>query len=58
MIVDGAAAWIGTANWEGDYFLKSRNVAVVVNSGDVAPRLGRIFEDGWGSSYAKSLRGL
>jgi phosphatidylserine/phosphatidylglycerophosphate/cardiolipin synthase-like enzyme len=58
MVVDGRSAWVGTSNWEGDYFLKSRNVAVVANDGDLAPRLGRIFEDGWGSNYAKTLRGV
>ena len=24
MVVDGARAWVGTSNWEGDYFTQSR----------------------------------
>jgi phosphatidylserine/phosphatidylglycerophosphate/cardiolipin synthase-like enzyme len=55
LVVDGRSAWIGTSNWEGDYFLKSRNVALVSEGGALAPRLGRVFEDGWSSAYAAPL---
>jgi phosphatidylserine/phosphatidylglycerophosphate/cardiolipin synthase-like enzyme len=55
MVVDDRVAWIGTSNWEGDYFLKSRNVAVVAEGGDLAPRLRRVFDDGWSSAYATPL---
>jgi phosphatidylserine/phosphatidylglycerophosphate/cardiolipin synthase-like enzyme len=54
-VVDGRTAWVGTSNWEGDYFLKSRNVAIVSEGGALAPRLARVFEDGWSSSYATAL---
>ena len=37
LVVDGAAAWLGTSNWERDYFTHSRNVGVVVT--DTAERL-------------------
>jgi phosphatidylserine/phosphatidylglycerophosphate/cardiolipin synthase-like enzyme len=57
MVVDHRAAWVGTSNWEGDYFLKSRNVAIVAEDGSLAPRLGRIFIDDWDSSYAKPIPG-
>ena len=49
MVVDGAHAWIGTSNWERDYFFTSRNVSVFTD----APRLERFFDDAWGSEYAK-----
>ena len=39
MVVDGARAWVGTSNWEGDYFTKTRNVGIVVE----------------GEAFAKSL---
>jgi phosphatidylserine/phosphatidylglycerophosphate/cardiolipin synthase-like enzyme len=56
MLVDGGdKAWIGTSNWEGDYFLKTRNVAVVTEGGALGKRLDRIFEDGWTSTYAAPL---
>jgi phosphatidylserine/phosphatidylglycerophosphate/cardiolipin synthase-like enzyme len=62
MVVDGARptshAWIGTSNWEGDYFTKSRNVAVVVDGGKLPARLDAIFEDGWSGAYGKPLASL
>jgi hypothetical protein len=48
----GALAWVGTSNWEGDYFTRSRNVGLVVEGAPFAGRLDRIFGDGWGSPYA------
>lgn len=51
----GAVAWVGTSNWEGDYFTKSRNVGVMIEGGKAPARLEGIFEDGWTSSYAKAL---
>ena len=60
MVVDGASganahAWVGTSNWEGDYFTKSRNVGVIVAGGKLPARLDAIFEDGWSGAYAKPL---
>ncbi len=55
LVVDGRTAWIGTSNWEGDYFLKTRNVAIVSEGGALAPRLGRVFEEDWSSAYATGL---
>ena len=54
----GSAAWVGTSNWEGDYFTKSRNVGVIVEGGALAPRLDGIFDDGWSSAYARPLSAL
>lgn len=51
----GAVAWIGTSNWEGDYFTKSRNVGVVLEGGKAPARLEGIFEDGWTSPYSRAL---
>ena len=55
MVVDGARAWVGTSNWEGDYFTKSRNVGVIVEGGKLPARLDGIFSDGWGGTYGKVL---
>jgi phosphatidylserine/phosphatidylglycerophosphate/cardiolipin synthase-like enzyme len=55
MVVDGARAWVGTSNWEGDYFTKSRNVGVIVEGGKLPGRLDGIFGDGWGGVYGKPL---
>ncbi|MDC3980059.1 phospholipase D-like domain-containing protein [Polyangium jinanense] len=55
MVVDGKRAWIGTSNWEGDYFTVSRNVGLFIDGKTIAERLGRIFEDGFGSTYTEAL---
>lgn len=56
MLIDGGRfAWVGTSNWEGDYFLKTRNVAVVTEGGALGKRLDGIFEDGWTSTYTAPL---
>jgi phosphatidylserine/phosphatidylglycerophosphate/cardiolipin synthase-like enzyme len=60
MIVDAgvpaaAHAWVGTSNWEGDYFTKSRNVGVIASGGALPARLGGVFDDGWSGAYAKTL---
>lgn len=58
LVVDGrtpgaSAAWVGTSNWEGDYFERTRNVGVVVRQGAVPARLARFFEENWSSRYAR-----
>ncbi|MFO1010952.1 MAG: phospholipase D-like domain-containing protein [Planctomycetota bacterium] len=55
LVVDGAKAWVGTSNWERDYFYESRNVGLIVEGGPFAARLERFFADGWGSSYAVAV---
>lgn len=52
MVVDGHRAWIGTGNWEGDYFTASRNAGLIVEGPKVGERLDRYFADAWGSPYA------
>ena len=56
MVFDGSAqAWIGSSNWEGDYFTKTRNVGVIASGGKLPARLDAIFEDGWSGAYGKPL---
>jgi len=52
MVVDGRAAWIGTSNWERDYFHESRNVGITVENEKIAGILHRFFTSGWESAYA------
>jgi phosphatidylserine/phosphatidylglycerophosphate/cardiolipin synthase-like enzyme len=55
LVVDGASAWIGTSNWERDYFERSRNVGLVIRGGSLPAQLNRFFEDNWRSPYAERL---
>jgi phosphatidylserine/phosphatidylglycerophosphate/cardiolipin synthase-like enzyme len=54
-LFDDARSWVGTSNWEGDYFLRSRNVSVFVEGTPFARTLRGVFEDGWASAYARPL---
>jgi phosphatidylserine/phosphatidylglycerophosphate/cardiolipin synthase-like enzyme len=55
MVVDGEAAWLGTSNWDRDYFFTSRNVGVIVEGAPFAGQLERYFADTWNSPYAFEL---
>ncbi|HYO73775.1 MAG TPA: phospholipase D-like domain-containing protein [Archangium sp.] len=55
MVVDGERAWLGTSNWERDYFTQSRNVGVIVEGEAFAARLERFFGDTWASPYAAEV---
>ncbi len=55
LAVDAERCWIGTSNWENDYFFRSRNVGVIIESAPFAERLARFFEDDWRSSYAVAV---
>jgi phosphatidylserine/phosphatidylglycerophosphate/cardiolipin synthase-like enzyme len=51
---ENARAWVGTSNWEGDYFFQSRNVSLFFEHGSVPSDLSRAFSDAWSSPYARS----
>jgi phosphatidylserine/phosphatidylglycerophosphate/cardiolipin synthase-like enzyme len=55
MVVDGESAWVGTSNWERDYFTQTRNVGLIVEGEAFARRLDRFFQDNWSSPYAAEV---
>jgi phosphatidylserine/phosphatidylglycerophosphate/cardiolipin synthase-like enzyme len=55
LVVDGATLWVGTSNWEEDYFEASRNVEVILRQPDLARQGGEIFAKLWNSPYAQAL---
>ncbi|HEY1955787.1 MAG TPA: phospholipase D-like domain-containing protein [Polyangiaceae bacterium] len=55
-VFDDSRAWLGTGNWEGDYFLASRNLSLFFDHDDTARELGRVFDDEWQSVYARPPR--
>jgi phosphatidylserine/phosphatidylglycerophosphate/cardiolipin synthase-like enzyme len=54
-LFDEGRAWVGTNNWEGDYFFQSRNVGLFFEHGRVPSDLARAFSDVWSSPYARRL---
>ena len=55
LAVDGRAAWVGTSNWERDYFFDSRNVGLIVEGGALPARLEAFFLDTWRSPYTRPV---
>lgn len=56
LVADGRRAWIGTSNWERDYFHESRNVGIALESARIGEVLARFFESTWESEYAYPVR--
>jgi phosphatidylserine/phosphatidylglycerophosphate/cardiolipin synthase-like enzyme len=46
LVVDGVRGWLGTSNWEREYFYASRNVGVLIHDSRVASQLERFFDSG------------
>ena len=55
LVVDGNSGWMGTSNWDGDYFYHSRNVGLVGRGGGFAAALTDIFSRMWNSRYSANL---
>lgn len=53
VVIDGERFWLGTSNWERDYFYESRNVGVVIEDAALAAQLDAFFAGNWGSRYAE-----
>lgn len=53
LVVDDDVAWVGTSNWGGDYFLRSRNLGLMVRSPSLAAQLRGVFDRLAASSLAE-----
>ncbi len=56
MVVDGEVSWIGTSNWERNYFHEARNAGLVVEGKSIGKMLHDVFYKGWSSKYAFQVR--
>jgi phosphatidylserine/phosphatidylglycerophosphate/cardiolipin synthase-like enzyme len=55
MSIDGKLAWVGTSNWAGGYFDKSRNLEIVLRNEKMAQRIAALHEQAWSSPYAQAI---
>ncbi len=55
MTVDGRRGWIGSSNWDGDYFHHSRNVGLLAEGPTLPRALELVFEQVWSSEYAEPV---
>jgi len=53
LVVDGKISWLGTSNWERDYFYASRNVGLVIAGESIGRQLDHFFRSGWESEYTE-----
>jgi len=51
-VVDGARGWVGTGNFEPEYFERARNVGLLIDGGQIPGQLEAFFNGNWTSSYA------
>jgi phosphatidylserine/phosphatidylglycerophosphate/cardiolipin synthase-like enzyme len=55
LVVDGAAAWVGTSNWQKDYFFSSRNAGLILFGDAIGSALDAYFERNWRSPYSETV---
>jgi phosphatidylserine/phosphatidylglycerophosphate/cardiolipin synthase-like enzyme len=55
LVVDGARVWVGTSNWEPDYFFASRNLAVILADPRLAGQAHQVFETSWAAPGARPV---
>lgn len=55
LLVDDGIAWIGTSNWEHDYFYASRNVGILIEDRTLASQLAIYFRSGWNAPFAVTV---
>lgn len=53
MVVDNDKSWIGTTNWEPDYFLASRNMSIVIKGKNPNIKLRELFFNTWTQGYSE-----
>jgi phosphatidylserine/phosphatidylglycerophosphate/cardiolipin synthase-like enzyme len=55
MVVDGQSSWLGTSNWERNYFTATRNVGLIIEGAAFAQELEQFFADTWTSPYTAEV---
>jgi phosphatidylserine/phosphatidylglycerophosphate/cardiolipin synthase-like enzyme len=52
LVVDSKHAWLGTSNWEKEYFTRSRNLGLLIDEPGLVAQLAGFFATLWQSPYA------
>ncbi len=55
MTIDNRWSWVGSSNWEKNYFTASRNVGVIVRGVRFTQQLSGMFDKIWNSEYTEEL---
>jgi phosphatidylserine/phosphatidylglycerophosphate/cardiolipin synthase-like enzyme len=52
MVVDSDKAWVGSSNWEKNYFYESRNVGFLLDGASAVRTLADFYTANWTSPYS------
>jgi phosphatidylserine/phosphatidylglycerophosphate/cardiolipin synthase-like enzyme len=55
MVVDSSTLWLGTSNWLGGYFDRSRNVEIVIHHAGLAQQAAAVHDQLWRSRHAEPI---
>jgi phosphatidylserine/phosphatidylglycerophosphate/cardiolipin synthase-like enzyme len=55
LVVDNSRCWIGTSNWEKNYFYNSRNIGICIFNQSISGRVSHIFSRVWTSPYSELI---
>ncbi len=55
MTIDSRWSWVGSSNWEKNYFTASRNVGAIIKGARFTRQLSDMFQEIWRSEYAEEL---
>ena len=58
LVVDTLWTWVGTSNWEPDYFHTSRNAALAIQNRPLARQARSMFETGWRSPTTRVVNAM
>lgn len=56
LVCDDRKAWLGTSNWQPDYFHASRNYGLVMLDGPLPARLRKLYDFDWERSTGLQLK--
>jgi len=55
LIIDKARMWMGSSNWEPDYFSHTRNFSLLIEGFKPIRSMRQMFLNSWTSNYAEFL---
>jgi len=55
LLVDKERMWLGSSNWEPDYFACARNVSLLIEGSAPVKTMRQMFLNSWTSNYAEFL---
>jgi len=58
LVVDTLWTWVGTSNWEPEYFHTSRNAGLAIQNRPLARQARNVFETGWRSPTARAVNAV